>query len=62
MHVGNKIKKALIDAGKTQVWLAEQLGLSRQMVNILCNKESAQTKTLNEIAKILNITTSDLIS
>lgn len=62
MHVGNKVKKALIDARKSQTWLAEQLGTSRQMVNQLCNKESAQTETLIKVAKILDITFSDLIA
>lgn len=61
MHVGNRVKKALIDAGKSQTWLAEQMGKSRQMVNQLCNKESAQTETLNEVAKILDIDISDLM-
>lgn len=61
MHVGNQVKKALIDAGKSQTWLAEQLGISRQAANQLCNKESAQTETLDKVAKILNISFSDLI-
>lgn len=62
MHVGNNVKKALIDAKQTQTWLAGQLGASRQMVNQLCNKESAQTETLNKIAKILDIPLSDLMT
>ena len=62
MHAGNKVKKALLDAGKNQIWLADQMGTSRQTTNKLCNKESAQTETLIKVAKILNITFSELIA
>lgn len=61
MHAGDQVKKALIDARKSQTWLGEQLGISRQAAHYLCNQESVQSETLDKVAKILNISLSDLM-
>ena len=61
MHAGNQVKKALIDARKSQTWLGKQLGISRQAAHQLCNKESVQSETLDRVAKALDISLSDLM-
>ena len=62
MNTGKAIRKALIDNDKTQVWLAEQINMSKQGINLLCNKESAQLSILNEIASALDMSVADLIA
>jgi len=62
MNTGKAIRIALINKDKTQVWLADQLNMTKQGVNLLCNKESAQLSTLNDIADALEMTVAELIA
>lgn len=61
MHIGKAIKIALINAGKTQVWLANETGVSKQAINQLCNKGSAQTSVVDAVAKALGMTITELL-
>jgi len=58
----NRIQVVLDEKGKTQVWLAEKLGVRQATVNDFCrNKSQPSIKRLNEIAKILGVSTYVLI-
>jgi putative transcriptional regulator len=58
----NKIKDVLEKKGIKQIWLAEQLGKSYNMVNsYVQNRQQPRLEILNEIAKILNVDVIDLI-
>jgi len=61
MNIGKGIRKALIDAELTQVWLAKELGVSRQTINGLCNSESANLKTLIKVSTAIGLHVTDLI-
>lgn len=61
MNTGKAVRKALIDKEKTQAWLASELGVTRQMINAICGKSSAQTSTLESIANALGITFDELM-
>ena len=59
----NRIKEVLEERGIKQTWLAEKLGKSFCMVNsYVCNRRQPSLEVLFEIAKILNIDTTDLLS
>jgi len=62
MHFGKAIKIALVKHDKSQVWLAKELGISRQAVSAMVGSESGNTQTLFKIAKLLNIQTSELMA
>jgi transcriptional regulator with XRE-family HTH domain len=52
----NRIKEVLEEKGIKQVWLAEKLGKSYNMVNgYVQNRHQPSIKCLYEIAEILNI-------
>lgn len=52
----NRIKEVLEDKGIKQVWLAEKLGKSCNMLNgFVQNKQQPRLEVLNDIAEILNI-------
>ena len=58
----NRIKEVLDDKGIKQVWLAEKLGKSFNMVNSYCqNRRQPSLEVLYRIAKILNVNVKDLI-
>lgn len=58
----NKIKAVLELKGIKQVWLAEQLGKSYNMVNsYVQNRRQPTIEILNEIANILNVDVKDLL-
>ena len=58
----NRIKQVLEEKGIKQIWLAEKLGKSYNMVNAYVqNCQQPSLKTLNAIAKILDIDVKDLI-
>jgi putative transcriptional regulator len=58
----NKIKDVLEKKGIKQIWLAEQLGKSYNMVNsYVQNRQQPRLEILNEIAKILNVDVIELI-
>ncbi|HIP49633.1 MAG TPA: XRE family transcriptional regulator [Lutibacter sp.] len=58
----NRIKEVLEQKGIKQIWLAEQLGKSYNMVNSYAkNRRQPSLETLFEIAKILNVEVKSLI-
>jgi len=58
----NRIKEVLDEKGIKQVWLAEKLGKSFNMVNSYCqNRRQPSLEVLYRIAKILNVNVKDLI-
>ena len=58
----NKIKDVLEKKGIKQIWLAEQLGKSYNMVNgYVQNRQQPRLEVLNRIANILNVDVKDLI-
>jgi transcriptional regulator with XRE-family HTH domain len=58
----NKIKAVLEDKGIKQVWLAEQLGKSFNMVNsYVQNRRQPSIEVLYQIAEILDVDVKDLL-
>lgn len=58
----NRIKEVLESKGQTQVWLAETLGKSYNMVNsYVQNRRQPSIEVLYQIAKILNVEATDLL-
>jgi transcriptional regulator with XRE-family HTH domain len=58
----NRIKEILEEKGIKQVWLAEKLGKSYNMVNgYVQNRQQPRLEVLNDIAEILNVDIKDLI-
>jgi putative transcriptional regulator len=52
----NKIKEVLKQQGRSQTWLAEQLGKSFVMVTNYCNnKAQPSIECLNKIANVLDV-------
>ena len=58
----NRIKEVLEEKGIKQIWLAEQLGKSYNMVNsYVQNRRQPSLETLFEISKILKVEVKTLI-
>jgi transcriptional regulator with XRE-family HTH domain len=58
----NRIKQVLEDKGIKQVWLAEKLGKSYNMVNsYVQNRRQPTLGVLNQVAEILDIDVTELI-
>lgn len=58
----NRIKEVLENKRLTQVWLAETLGKSYNMVNsYVQNRRQPSIEVLYQIAKILNVDPKDLL-
>lgn len=58
----NRIKEVLDERGIKQIWLAEQLGKSFNMVNsYVQNRRQPSLEVLYKIAEILKIDVKDLI-
>ena len=58
----NRIKEVLEKKGIKQIWLAEQLGKSYNMVHSYAqNKRQPSIECLYEIAEILNIEAKELL-
>ncbi len=59
----NRIKAVLEEKGRTQVWLADKLGKSYNMVNSYArNRRQPSIEILFEIAKILQVEPRDLLT
>jgi len=59
----NRIKEVLESKGLTQVWLAETLGKSYNMVNSYAqNRRQPSIEILFEIAEILKISPKELLA
>jgi transcriptional regulator with XRE-family HTH domain len=58
----NRIKGALVDAGKTGVWLAGQLGKDPVTISKWCtNTTQPDLQTLAKISDLLNIDIRELL-
>ena len=58
----NRIKEVLKDKGVKQIWLADKLGKSYNMVNgYVQNRKQPSIECLYEIAQILNISVKELL-
>jgi len=58
----NRIKEVLEEKGIKQVWLADQLGKSYNMVNsYVQNRRQPSLEVLNQIADILSLDVKELI-
>jgi len=59
----NRITEVLKDKGIKQVWLAERLGKSYNMVNgYVTNKRQPSIEVLYEIAKLLQVDAKELLN
>ncbi|EAZ95765.1 transcriptional regulator, putative [Flavobacteria bacterium BAL38] len=59
----NRIKEVLKDKGIKQVWLAERLGKSYNMVNgYVTNKRQPSIEVLYDIAKLLQVDAKELLN
>ena len=58
----NRIKEVLEDKGIKQIWLAEKLGKSYNMVNsYVQNRRQPSIESLYDIAKILDVNAKELL-
>ena len=58
----NRIKEVLDEKGIKQIWLAEKLGKSYNMVNgYVKNRRQPTLELLNKIAVILDVSVTELI-
>ncbi|MBN3581056.1 helix-turn-helix transcriptional regulator [Algoriphagus aestuarii] len=58
----NRIKEVLEEKGIKQIWLAERLGKSYNMVNgYVQNRQQPRLEVLFEIARILEVNPKDLL-
>lgn len=58
----NRIKAVLAEKGKTNNWLAEELGKNRTTVSKWCTNAMQPTvETLYEIAEVLDVDVRDLL-
>ena len=58
----NRIKGALADAGKTNIWLAEQIGRDPVTVSKWCtNTSQPDLQTLAKISDLLNVDIRELL-
>ena len=58
----NRIKAVLADKQHTNMWLAEQLGKDPATVSKWCtNSSQPPLETLMQIARVLGVTTDDLL-
>jgi len=58
----NRIKELLVIHGKSQIWLAKQLGRSTTTIASICNnKTQPHLKDLKKIAELLDIDIRELL-
>ena len=58
----NRIRDVIDNQGRTQSWVAKQLGVSRNSINKLCtNSSQPSLKRLYEIARVLGVSPCDLL-
>ena len=58
----NRIKDILVEQGRSQTWLAKQLGLTVRQVNFYCsNSVQPSIPTLYTISTLLNVPISELL-
>jgi putative transcriptional regulator len=58
----NRIKDILKEQGRSQTWLAEQIGKSYNVVTNYCNNHSQPSiPVLNSISKVLDVDVRELL-
>jgi transcriptional regulator with XRE-family HTH domain len=58
----NRIKEVLKEKGIKQIWLADKLGKSYNMVNgYVQNRQQPRLEVLIEVANILNVNVTELL-
>ncbi len=58
----NRIKVVLVDKGRTNKWLAEQLDVAQSTVSKWCTNDAQPSlETLMQIAKLLEVKPDDLL-
>lgn len=58
----NRIKAVLAEKGKTNIWLAEELGKNKTTVSKWCTNDIQPTiETLFKIAKVLHVEARELL-
>ncbi len=58
----NRIKAVLAEKGKTNIWLAEELGKNKTTVSKWCTNDVQPTiETLFLVAKVLNVDVRELL-
>ncbi|MGB3466240.1 MAG: helix-turn-helix transcriptional regulator [Cyclobacteriaceae bacterium] len=58
----NRVKEVLVIQGKSQKWLAEQMGISTTAMTAICNNKSQpHLKDLKRMAEILRIDIRELL-
>lgn len=62
MNVGKSTKIALVKNDRSQGWLAEQLGVSRQRATAIANSETVGAKILERLAAVFNMSVSEFIA
>jgi putative transcriptional regulator len=61
-HIFNRIKSVLAEKGKTNLWLAEYLGMNKTTVSKWCTNDMQPTvQTLFQIADALDVDVRDLL-
>jgi transcriptional regulator with XRE-family HTH domain len=59
----NRIKEVLKQQGRTQTWLAEQIGKSYVVVTNYCNNNTQPSiPVLRDIAKVLDVDVRELLA
>ena len=59
----NRIKVVLVEKRRTEVWLAEQLGVSPVTISKWCSNTTQPTlQTLDKIARLLEIDMRELLT
>ena len=58
----NLVADVLKRQGRTQRWLADQLGISTNAMHNICSQQSQSLERLFEIAAILDVPVTDLIN
>lgn len=58
----NRVKEILVIQGKTQKWLAEQMGISTTAMTAICNNKSQpHLKDLHRMAEVLDVDIRELL-
>lgn len=62
MDIGRSIRIALAQRGKKAVWLAGELGVTKQAVSQIMAKQSATGATIQKLANAFNLKPSEFIA
>ena len=62
MNISKSVKIALAKNEKSMIWLAEQLGVTRQQASVLANKNGLNTKNIEKLAAAFDMKVSEFIA